>query len=80
MPVADPGFPAGGVHLVGGADSRGSCVSKILYVKTKQSGPLRWEGGVSRARPLDPPMYVNHYTKGYCIMRRRMHMVSTRLH
>ena len=33
-PVADPGFPVGGV------DSRGGYVSKILYVKTKESGPL----------------------------------------
>ena len=37
----------GGVDLVGGGvDSRGSYVSKILYVKTKELGPL---GG--RARP-----------------------------
>ena len=41
-PVADPGFPVGGgVDLVGGGvDSRGSYVWKILYVKTKESGPL----------------------------------------
>ena len=51
MPVADPGFPIGGVDLVGrGVDSRGGYVLKILYVKTKELGPL---GG--RA-PLDPPM------------------------
>ena len=30
----------GGVDLVGGANSRGSYVSKILYVKIKESGPL----------------------------------------
>ena len=31
----------GGVDLVaGGVDSRGSYVSKILYVKTKELGPL----------------------------------------
>ena len=31
----------GGVDLVGGGvDSRGSYVSKILYVKTKESGPV----------------------------------------
>ena len=35
-------------------DPRGSYVSKILYVKTKELGPLR--GGARRARPLDPPM------------------------
>ena len=55
--VADPGFPVGGgVDLVGGGvDSRGGYVSKILYVKTKELGPLG--GGARRARPpLDPPM------------------------
>ena len=41
-------FPWGG-----GVDSRGGYVSKILYVKTKESGPLR---GVGQARPLNPPM------------------------
>ena len=50
FPVADPGFPAGGVNLVGeGVDSRGGYVLKILYVETKESGPL---GGVCQARPL----------------------------
>ena len=35
----------GGVDLVGGGvDSRGGYVSKILYVKTKELGPL-WGGG-----------------------------------
>ena len=37
----------------GGVDSRGGYLSKILYVKMKESGPL---GGVHWARPLDPPM------------------------
>ena len=48
--VADPGFPVGrGVDLVGGAvDSRGGYVSQILYVKTKESGPL---GGACAGRP-----------------------------
>ena len=55
--VADPGFPVGGgVDLVGGAvDPRGGYVSKILHVKTKESGPVGG-GGARRARPLDPPM------------------------
>ena len=35
----------------GGVDSRGGYVSKILYVKTKELGPL---GGARP--PLDPPM------------------------
>ena len=39
--VVDPGFPVGGPgpHGGGGVDSRGGYVSKILYVKTKESGP-----------------------------------------
>ena len=39
----------------GGVDSRGSYVSKILYVKTKELGPL---GGAPGAPPLDPPMIL----------------------
>ena len=48
--VADPGFPVGGgVNLVGGSvDSRGGYVSKILYVKTKELGPL---GGRTAGAP-----------------------------
>ena len=47
--VADPGFPVGGTWTSqGDVDSRSGYVSKILYVKTKESGPL---GGVRRARP-----------------------------
>ena len=39
--VADPGFPVGGgVDLIGGVDSRGGYVLKILYVKMKELGPL----------------------------------------
>ena len=47
----------GGVDLVRGAvDPRGGYVSKILHVKTKESGPVGG-GGARRARPpLDPPM------------------------
>ena len=46
----------GGVDLVEGAvDPRGGYVSKILHVKTKESGPV---GG---ARPLDPPMSLLMY-------------------
>ena len=45
----------GGVDLVGGGvDSQGGYVSKILYVKMKELGPL---GGARAGRvPLDPPM------------------------
>ena len=38
-----------------GADSQGSYILKILYVKTKESGPL---GGVRWARPLDLPLWL----------------------
>ena len=41
--VADPGFPVGGErgpHRGGGVHSRGGYVSKTLYVKMKESGPL----------------------------------------
>ena len=44
QPVTDPGFPMGGRGpRRGGVDFRGGYVSKILYVETKESGPL---GGV----------------------------------
>ena len=50
-----------GVDLVGeGVDSRGSYISKILYVKTKELGPL---GGARAGRaPLDPPMHTHTHT------------------
>ena len=49
----------GGVDLVEGAvDPRGGYVSKILHVKTIESGPVGG-GGARRARPpLDPPMLI----------------------
>ena len=46
LAVADSGFPVGGV------DSRGSYLLKILYVETKESGPL------GRAS-VTPPRYAN---------------------
>ena len=54
--VADPGFPVGGRRpRRGDVDPRGGYVTKILYVKMKESGPV--VGGVRRARPpLNPPM------------------------
>ena len=57
--VADPGFPIGGRGpRRGGVDSRGGYVSKILYVKTKESGSV---GGVCAGHaPLDPPMGVHN--------------------
>ena len=52
--VADPGFPVGGRGPHRGAvDPRGSYVSKILHVKTKESGPV---GGHAGRALLDPPM------------------------
>ena len=42
LAVADPEIPVGGRGpCMGGVDSRGGYVSKILYVKMKESGPLR---------------------------------------
>ena len=60
--MADPGFPVGGgVDLVGGGvHSRGGYISKILYVKIKESRPL---GGVRRAYiNVDPPVIFSHKT------------------
>ena len=49
LSVADPGFPIGGCQPHrGGTNSRGGFISKILYVKTKESGPL---GGCTLAAP-----------------------------
>ena len=53
--VADhSGFPLGGrgPRRRGGMDSRGGYVSNILYVETKESGPLGG-GGRWRAPPMD---------------------------
>ena len=51
--VADPGFPVeGGLDLVGGGvDTRGVYISKILYVKMKELGPLGGDAGIGRAPP-----------------------------
>ena len=46
--MADPGFPVGGVHLLGGMDSRRRYFLPEMYAKTKELGP---KGGVRRARP-----------------------------
>ena len=45
------------MDLVGrGVDSQGSYVSKILYVKTKELGPLGGGHAPGAPPPLDPPM------------------------
>ena len=50
LSVADPGFSIGECrHLIGGVHSRGGYISKILYVETKESGPL---GGVRLVQPM----------------------------
>ena len=57
--VADPGFPVGGVHpLGGGMDLRRGHFSVKMYAKTKELGPIG--GGVRLARPPppDPPMHL----------------------
>ena len=38
----------------GGVDFQGGYISKILYVKTKELGPLG--GACAGCTPLDPPM------------------------
>ena len=62
--VVDPGFPIGGMDLVGGAvDPQGGYVLKILHVKMKESGPV---GGKCAGRtPLDPPMQNLHLADSY---------------
>ena len=62
--VADPGFPiGGGMDLIGGGvDSRGGYVLKILYVKTKELGPL---GGVCWVCPPRSANDTETYTHRY---------------
>ena len=43
----------------GSVDSRGGYISKILYVKTKESGPL--VGRRALGVPLDLPMHLTHW-------------------
>ena len=58
--MADPGFPVGGRQpRRGGANSQGGYVSKNLYVKMKESGPL---GGCT---PVAPPGSANASIKNY---------------
>ena len=71
--MADPGFPVGGgVDLVRGAvDPRGGYVSKILHVKTKESGPVGGGARAGRAPPLDPPMlhmYASAWMMHNCVI------------
>ena len=55
--VVDPGFPVGGHGPHGGAvDPQGGYVSKILHVKTKESGPIG--GAHTGCTPLDLPMGI----------------------
>ena len=51
----------GGMDLVGGdMDSRGSYISKILYVKTKELGPL---GGVHPPRSANANVVLSSITE-----------------
>ena len=54
--------PIGGVDLVGGVDSQGGYVSKILHVEMKESGPL----GGGRAPGTPPCRSAN---ADFCIAR-----------
>ena len=69
--VADPGFPVGGgVDLVRGAvDPRGGYVSKILHVKTKESGPV----GGGRAPGAPPPRSANARGWNVCVIHALVH-------
>ena len=52
--MADPGFPVGGIDLVGGSLTPETvALQKFLYVKTKESGPL------GRRVPGTPPRSAN---------------------
>ena len=68
------------MDLVGGAvDPRGGYVSKILHVKTEESGPV--EGDARRARPLDPPMLkVFELNEADCNIFGRAKAVQTNNH
>ena len=62
IPVADPGFP------IGGMDSQGSYISKILYVKTKESGPL------GTCVPGMPPTSTNASIQSLCNRKTKYHL------
>ena len=47
-------------------DPRGSYVSKILHVKTKESGPVG--GARAGCAPLDPPMNSNSFSHQYTVL------------
>ena len=58
--MADPGFPVGGGRGPRrGVDPRGGYVSKILYVETKESGPLGGGGVRGASANIDPPMVID---------------------
>ena len=60
-------------------DSRGGYVLKILYVETKECGPL---GGVPWARPLDPPMlnpghiFLQKFELQFVFLRRMLGLLT----
>ena len=54
--VADPGFDVGGGTNLVGEEVPTPDVSKNLYVKMKELGPLG-RGGCTGCAPLDPPMH-----------------------
>ena len=55
LSVADPGFPIGGVHPLGGVmDLRHGHFLVKMYVKMKELGPIG--GACAGHAPLDPPM------------------------
>ena len=64
--MADPGFPVRG----GGVDSRGGYVSKILYVKMKEFGPL---GG--RVPGMPPSRSANGTDKAINVRAKYGHFI-----
>ena len=57
IPVADPGFPVGGVHLVGGRELPRRLHFVKFVCRNERIGSLGGRG-VRRVGPLDPPMII----------------------
>ena len=67
--VVDPGFPIGGHQpRRGDADSLGSYVSKILYVETKESGPIGGTPPRSTNAICVPLVKLIYITRGVSII------------
>ena len=65
--VADPGIPVGACQPRGSANSRHTYISKKLYVKIKESGPLK---SCAACTPLDRLIYWCLY-RNLCMLPKR---------